>query len=137
MVKVYTPANNEEYTVTCDGDVKNLEYGFWDSSFEKKKDVYAGFYGGNYGVVHITKNRGERALSAEGSKKLLLIKDSYANCFAPFLYEHFDEIFMVDLRYFNENLADFAAKNAITEVLSLFNISSFVDEKSIRKAGLV
>lgn len=137
VVKVYTPANNDEYTVTCDGDVKNLEYGFWDSSFEKKKDVYAGFYGGNYGVVHITKNRGERALSAEGSKKLLLIKDSYANCFAPFLYEHFDEIFMVDLRYFNENLSDFAAKNAITEVLSLFNISSFVDEKSIRKAGLV
>ena len=136
-VKAYASQNDCDYTVTCDGNVKSLEYGFWDSSFEIKKDVYAGFYGGNYGVVHIAKSSGERTLSVAESKKLLLIKDSYANCFAPFLYEHFDEIYMVDLRYFNDNLVDFATENGITEVLSLFNISSFVDEKSIRKAGII
>lgn len=136
-VKVYTPSNNEEYTVVCDGNVKNLEYGFWDKSFENKKDVYAGFYGGNYGIVHIAKDSGESTLSVEESKKLLLIKDSYANCFTPFLYEHFDEIYMVDLRYFNGSLVDFAAEKGITEVLSLFNVSSFVDEKSIGKVGII
>lgn len=135
-VKAYVSQNNCDYTVTCDGNIKNLDYGFWDSSFENKKDVYAGFYGGNYGVVHIAKSSGERTLSVAESKKLLLIKDSYANCFAPFLYEHFDEIYMVDLRYFNGSLVDFASENGITEVLSLFNISSFVGEKSIRKAGV-
>ena len=55
----------------------------------------------------------------------------------PFLYGHFDDIYMVDLRYFNGNVSEFAIENGITEVLSLFNISSFAEEKSIRKAGIL
>ena len=94
------------------------------SSFEKKKDIYAGFYGGNYGLVHISKSGEEKNASVNAGGKLLVIKDSYANCFVPFLYGHFDDIYMVDLRYFNGNVSEFATENGITEVLSLFNISS-------------
>ena len=55
----------------------------------------------------------------------------------PFLYEHFDDVYMVDLRYFNESLSEFVEENGINEVLSLFNVSTFVEEKSIRKAGII
>lgn len=136
-VKVYVPSEIEEYTVVCDGKERELKYGFWDSSFEKKKDIYAGFYGGNYGLVHISKSGEEKNASVNAGGKLLVIKDSYANCFVPFLYGHFDDIYMVDLRYFNGNVSEFATENGITEVLSLFNISSFAEEKSIRKAGIL
>ena len=136
-VKVYIPSEVDNYTVVCDGKEKEFEYGFWDSSFEKKKDIYAGFYGGNYGLVHISKSGEEKNASVNAGGKLLVIKDSYANCFVPFLYGHFDDIYMVDLRYFNGNVSEFAIENGITEVLSLFNISSFAEEKSIRKAGIL
>ena len=136
-VKIYVPNELGEYTVTCDGEVKNFDYGFWDKAFESQKDTYAGFYGGNYGVVHIAKSSGGQELSVEKREKILVIKDSFANCFVPFLYEHFDDVYMVDLRYFNENLSGFVEEKGITEVLSLFNVSTFVEEKSIRKAGII
>ena len=53
------------------------------------------------------------------------------------VYEHFDDVYMVDLRYFNESLSEFVEENGINEVLSLFNVSTFVEEKSIRKAGII
>ena len=44
---------------------------------------------------------------------------------------------MIDLRYFNGNIAEYAEEHEITEVLALYNISSFVDDKTVGKAGLV
>ena len=97
-----------------------------------RKDQYAAFFGGNYGEVRILPE--EQPGTGEN---LLILKDSYANCFVPFLYGYFDNIYMIDLRYFNGNKVEYAEEHEITEVLALYNISSFVDDKTIGKAGLV
>ena len=60
-----------------------------------ESDKYLTFLDGNHSLVTIkTGNPGG---------KLLLIKDSFAHCAAPFLAENFSEIYMIDLRYFKES----------------------------------
>ena len=59
-------------------------------------------------------------------KTLLVVKDSFANCFVPFLAESYDEIIMVDPRYTKAKIGTiFREYKEITDVLVLFNIEKF------------
>ena len=60
-----------------------------------------------------------------------LIKDSYANCFLPFLTSHYGEIFVVDLRYYYDNINTLIENNSITDLLFLFNANTFNSDDSI------
>lgn len=131
-VRFYLLKEGTEARVWCDGTEKSFTNGFYDMEYLNRKDQYAAFFGGNYGEVRILLE--EQPGTGEN---LLILKDSYANCFVPFLYGYFDNIYMIDLRYFNGNIAEYAEEHEITEVLALYNISSFVDDKTVGKAGLV
>lgn len=64
----------------------------YDEAALETKDQYTYFLGGNDPQVIVrTPNKNGR--------RLLLIKDSYANCFIPFLAQHYEEIYITDLRY--------------------------------------
>ncbi|WP_343209282.1 DHHW family protein [Anaerolentibacter hominis] len=78
----------------------------------KLKDKYAVFFGGNYGLATIRNKTG-------GEGKLLVIKDSYANVFVPFLIKDYKEIQMVDERYFKQNMADYIKAEGFDRVLIL------------------
>ena len=68
-------------------------------------------------------------------RKLLIIKDSYAHCFAPFTYADFDEVDLLDLRYYNASLSDLIASGGYTDILFLQNASGFAEETSFAKLG--
>ena len=91
----------------------------------KKKDKYTVFLGGNHPLIKIK-------TQSDSDRKVLLIKDSYANSFTPFLTSHFSEIYLVDLRYYGENIKDFISENGITDVLLLYNANTFFEDVSIR-----
>ena len=59
--------------------------------------------------------------------KLLLIKDSYANCMVPFLAQHFSEIHVVDLRYFNFDVYQYIEENDITQLAAVYSIKQLCD----------
>ena len=61
----------------------------------------------------------------------MIIKDSFANCFVPFLAEEYANIYMIDLRYFKENMKNYVQEQEITEVLMLYNISNFLSDKNV------
>lgn len=46
---------------------------------------------------------------------ILIIKDSYANTFAPFLLEHYEEIYVVDIKNFDA--VEFVEKHKIDQVM--------------------
>jgi hypothetical protein len=94
----------------------------------QKKDQYAVFLGGNHALVRIT-------ASNETGRKLLVIKDSYANSMVPFLINHFDEIHLIDLRHFNSDLRSYIEQHGLGEVLFVYNTTSFAGDPSIRKLG--
>ncbi|MEK3837611.1 DHHW family protein [Paenibacillus sp. FSL R7-0128] len=89
-----------------------------------KKDKYTVFFNGNHGLLHITTG------SAEG-RRLLIVKDSYANSLIPFLTSHFSEIDVVDLRYYDGDLLKLTEERQIRDMLILYNITTFVEDPSI------
>jgi hypothetical protein len=94
--------------------------------FVDKKDVYSYFLGGNKPLVDIT-------TGTKNGKTIMVIKDSFANCFVPFLINHFERILVVDPRHLNTDYADFALQNNITDLLVLYNVPNFTIDKNISR----
>lgn len=88
------------------------------------KDHYTVFFGGNYSRVDI-------ATTAETGKNLLVFKDSYANCFIQFLYPYYENITMVDPRYYYDNVETIMNTGGITDVLYLYNLDTFLSDTSL------
>jgi len=86
-------------------------------------DKYLTFLDGNHSKVTIkTGNSGGR---------LLLIKDSFAHCLAPFLSEQYSEIVMVDLRYFKKGLTELIKEENITDIMLLYSIENLATSRDI------
>ncbi len=98
---------------------------FFDESKLAEKDKYLVFMGGNYSEVDVT-------TSNDTGKNLLIIKDSYANCFVPMLTPYYDKIVIVDPRYFYDNIYEIIDNNKINEVMFLYNVNSFVTDNSLK-----
>ena len=73
---------------------------------------YGAFLGGDFPLMKvITENK--------NGKKIVIIKNSYGNAFAPFLISHYEEVYIVDYRYFKGGLVNLIKDNGITDVLFL------------------
>ncbi|MGG6311092.1 DHHW family protein [Paenibacillus macerans] len=90
-----------------------------------KKDKYAVFLNGNHALVKIISDH-------PAGKKLLVVKDSYANSLIPFLTAHFGEIYVVDLRYYSEDLLALIRDQEIHDMLVLYNVNTFFSDPSIK-----
>ena len=119
---VYAPVELPDATITYeDGTVSDTPY---DQDKLKQKDQYTYFFGGNHGVVTIQ-------TQAQNSGKLLVIKDSFANSFVPYLFGDYSEIIMLDLRYFGGSVEDVIAQNGITQILFLYEASNLLTDTGI------
>lgn len=113
--------SDTEYKFTIKDEVYDSLY---FDKFLNEKDKYAYFLSGNHGICTIentNKNNG---------KELLVIKDSYANCFVPFLAEHYSKITMVDPRYSSHAQISGINPSDYDAVLILFNVSGFSQEQN-------
>ncbi len=97
-----------------------------DSIYERKylsgKDQYAAF---------LNSNQSSTVISGEGEGKLLIIKDSYANCFAQFVVDDYAETHLIDLRFFKDSVSDYIEEYGITQVLVLYNIPNLAADTAI------
>ena len=91
-----------------------------------KKDKYSVFGGQNQPVVTVKTN-------LKTDDKLLVIKDSYANSYIPFLCQHYSEITMLDMRYIDTSYNEIIDTDEYTQVLFLYNFSTFAQDKNIGK----
>ena len=57
-------------------------------------------------------------------RKIALVKDSFANAFAPYLSANYDEVHLIDYRYWSGDLNKYCKDNGIKEVLFLNNTMS-------------
>lgn len=57
-----------------------------------------------------------------GSRRLLIIKDSYGNAVPGYLFYSFNEVHVIDFRYFTHNLKDYVNANGITDIAVCFNV---------------
>lgn len=123
-VKICLPENSEaSYIVNFEAEQKKT-VSLFDKDKLTQKNKYEVFLGGNYGKVSIK-------TTAANGKSLLLIKDSYANCFIPMLTPHFEEIVVVDPRYMTESIRDVTEEHSFTHILFLYNINTFIEDKAL------
>ena len=86
------------------------------------KNKYAYFLGGNQPLCVIR--------SQSDGPKILVIRDSYSDCLAPFLSERFSEVHLFDLRYNRLSPADYAREHEIDMVLILYSFDTYVTDEN-------
>lgn len=86
------------------------------------RDKYAAFLDGNNGYSVIEGN-------GEGS--ILVVKDSYANCFVPFLTANYEKIGVVDLRNFSYGLDSTIESEGYDQILILYNFQTFIADNRV------
>ena len=72
--------------------------------------MYMTYMGGDGYVCHIKTD-------VKNGRRLCVVKDSYGNAEIPFYTSSFEEIFVVDMRYFEINLVQFCKDMKITDML--------------------
>ncbi len=112
IIKV--PVLTDEITVTADGK----EIDFYDLSALDTKDKYNVFQGGNHGIVTIENK------SCKNGKTLMILKDSFANSFVPFIVRDYGKIIMLDQRYTFVSLEDFVRETKPDEVAVIREITN-------------
>lgn len=93
------------------------------------KDKYSAFFGTNQPMVTVK--------SESTGGKLLVIKDSYAHSYIPFLTQHYSEITMIDLRYIQTSYKDVINISDYNQVLFLYNASTFSTDENIKKLSAI
>ena len=90
-------------------------------------DKYAMFLHGNNSLSRI---------EGDGEGRILVLKDSYANCFVPYLTANFAQIDIVDFRNYNYGLDALDADNHYDQVLVLYSFDSFKSDPYRYRAGV-
>ena len=57
-------------------------------------------------------------------KKIAVVKESYGNAFVPYLTNNYEEVHVIDFRYFGQSLKSYMQDNDIDEVLFINNVMS-------------
>lgn len=106
--------------------------GLYDLEKFQERDKYAAFLWGNHGVTVI---QSKNNLQKEKGKtsKILIIKDSYGNCFSPFLTYQYDEVYIVDLRAMPMKMSEFLEENEFDDALILYNFMNFATDTNLAK----
>lgn len=116
--------DTEKLQVEITYDQKRTSHSFYEDAYLGTKNQYGYFLDDNHGLVEI--HTGMR-----NGRKLFVIKDSYANCMIPLITQHYEYVYVVDLRYFNGRLIDFMKQyegEDTMEVLVLYDCIHFLED---------
>ena len=124
QIDIYVPTGGDDDLVVSYVDESRKTTSLYDSSKLETRDKYGVFLGGNTSVIDI------RTVSTS-QKRLLVVKDSFADCFIPFLAPYYREIVVVDPRYYSGTMADIMESYRITDALILYSGNTFFTDNNI------
>lgn len=123
-IDIYAPTQGDDDVVLSYVDEGRKTTSLYDSSKLETRDQYSVFLGGNASVIDI------KTVSSS-QKRLLVLKDSFANCFIPFLAPYYREIVVVDPRYCSGTMEDIMDTYRITDVLVLYSGNTFFTDNHL------
>lgn len=123
-IEIYIPQGVSNECVVSYADDQRKSASVYQSAALKTKDKYEVFFGGNQSRIDIS-------MPVEQDKNLLIFKDSYANCFIPFLIPYYRNITVIDPRYYYEDVERLISDNNITDILFLYNVNTFLTDNSL------
>ena len=104
---------DENYNVTAESKPTSGElfYTYKDGS----SLAYNTFMGGDAKITQVRTGTGN-------GRRLIIIKDSFGNALPGYLCYSFEEIHVIDSRYFTKNMKKYVADNKITDILFANNV---------------
>lgn len=116
--------SGKDFTVTAYQNAADTVGATHDSLFYRERlqelDKYTVFLNGNQPLVRIHNPQGEG--------KLLVIRDSYANCLGAFLANTYEEVVLVDLRYYKSPVSELVAGEGFDDVLVCYSLYNFLSD---------
>lgn len=116
-------SENISVTITEGTESKSYDSMFFYDHIEED-DKYPVFIDGNHALTEITNK------NAKGGT-ILLIKDSFSHCLAPFLAENYSKVVLVDMRYYKLNVSDLVKQENADEVVLLYGIDNLATDTDI------
>ena len=68
--------------------------------------------------------------STRNGRHLMILKDSFGNALPGYLFYSFEEIHVIDCRYFNKNMKKYVKDNNITDIVFANNITHLIPERT-------
>lgn len=78
--------------------------------YAQSPNSYSVFLHGDFPLIKVNTTN-------QNGRKIMVVKESFGNAFAPFLINHYEEVYIVDQRYFQLSLISFIQQNQIDELL--------------------
>lgn len=123
-IEVYNVKEEITYEVDINMGQKQMD-SLYAMEYLEEKDKYSVFLGGNNSIVDIDVTGGRM-----DGETLLVIKDSYAHSFVPFVANHYDRVVVIDLRYLKMPISDIMEQYGITDILVLYNVIHFAEDNN-------
>ena len=113
------------YTITGDGVFEPAQTtSMVDTAKFDTRDKYGAFLGGNNGYS---------VIEGDGEGSILVVKDSYANSFIPYLTANYAKIGVVDFRNFAYGLDNTIEKEGYDQILILYNFQTFLTDRYVNR----
>lgn len=100
----------------ADGEVRDVTGPLYEESYFATRDKYRAFLRGNHAFS---------LLEGDGEGSVLVVKDSYANSFVPYLVADYETIAIVDFRANYQRIDDILAAGDYDSVLILYSFQGF------------
>ncbi|MDO4771429.1 DHHW family protein [Porphyromonas sp.] len=77
--------------------------------------AYSTFMGGDSKITKVE-------TSTPNGRRLVILKDSFGNAIPGYLFQSFEQVHVIDVRYFTRNMITYVKENRITDILFANNI---------------
>ena len=92
----------------------------------KGSGAYCTFMGGDHNTTKVETN-------VNNGRRLLVIKDSFGNPIPGYLFYSFEQVHVIDFRYFNKSVKTYVQENGITDVLLVNALSLAVSSATCKQ----
>lgn len=104
---------DENYHVT--GESRPMRGAFFMHYRDGNSGAYCTFMGGDTKITQVR-------TSTKNGRRVMILKDSFGNALPGYLFGSFEEVHVVDSRYFTKNMVQYVHDNKITDILFANNI---------------
>ncbi|MDK2585311.1 DHHW family protein [Romboutsia sedimentorum] len=125
-IDIYIPEGNKSSVVVDYLDNKKKTTSLYNTQNLNAENKYDVFLDGNHPIVEIN-------TTTNTQRQLLLVKDSYANVFVPFLTDNYSKIVVIDPMYYKGDLSKLIDNGKFSDILFLYNANTFFSDNSLSK----
>jgi len=134
---VYYVPTKVKYTTTYTDYTLNNNYQIAGESKPKEGPFFYKYKDGN-GGAYCTMMGGDTRLtqvrtSTRNHRRLIILKDSFGNMLPGYLFYSFEEIHVIDGRYFTQDIVQYVKEHHITDILFANNIFSAYGKSTCNK----